>query len=83
MTRNRSSWRRSATLSRQHKSLYLQGNILHRDISENNIIITDRKATGYVGMLIDLDLAEELGIGRSRARCRNGTMEFMAIEVLQ
>ena len=33
-------------------------------------------------MLIDLDLAKELGSGRSGARCRTGTMEFMAIEVL-
>ncbi|KJZ68312.1 hypothetical protein HIM_12297 [Hirsutella minnesotensis 3608] len=65
-----------------HRSLYLKGNILHRDISENNIIITDRKTTGHVGMLIDLDLAKELGSGRSGARCRTGTMEFMAIEVL-
>jgi hypothetical protein len=33
-------------------------------------------------MLIDLDLAKELGSGRSGARCRTSTMEFMAIEVL-
>ncbi|KAM4066706.1 kinase [Hirsutella rhossiliensis] len=66
-----------------HRSLHLKGNILHRDISENNIIITDRKTTGHMGMLIDLDLAKELGSGRSGARCRTGTMEFMAVEVLQ
>ncbi|KAM4067706.1 hypothetical protein HRG_001554 [Hirsutella rhossiliensis] len=48
-----------------HRSLYLKGNILHRDISENNIIITDSKTTGHMGMLIDLDLARELGSGRS------------------
>lgn len=65
-----------------HRSLYLKGNILHRDISENNIIITDPKESGVMGMLIDLDLAKELGSGRSGARCRTGTMEFMAIEVL-
>ncbi|KJZ69638.1 hypothetical protein HIM_10977 [Hirsutella minnesotensis 3608] len=65
-----------------HRSLYLKGNILHRDISENNIIITERETTGHTGMLIDLDLAKELGSGRSGARCRTGTMEFMAIEVL-
>ena len=41
-----------------HKSLYIQGDILHRDISENNIIITDpEKADGFTGMLIDLELA--------------------------
>ncbi|RMZ76173.1 hypothetical protein DV736_g6707, partial [Chaetothyriales sp. CBS 134916] len=66
-----------------HESLYRKGNILHRDISENNIIITDPKTDSFKGMLIDLDLAKELGSGRSGARCRTGTMEFMAIEVLQ
>ena len=33
-------------------------------------------------MLIDMDLAKELGSGQSGARCCTGTMEFMAIEVL-
>ena len=66
-----------------HRSLYLKGNILHRDISENNIIITNRDETGgFTGMLIDLDLAKVLGSGRSGARHQTGTMEFMAIEVL-
>ena len=35
------------------------------------------------GMLIDLDLAKELDSGLSGARHRTGTMEFMAIEVLE
>ncbi|EEH32994.2 hypothetical protein PAAG_04047 [Paracoccidioides lutzii Pb01] len=66
-----------------HQCLYLDGNILHRDISENNIIITDPdKAGGHSGMLIDLDLAKDVGSGRSGARHWTGTMEFMAIEVL-
>ncbi|OJD20317.1 hypothetical protein ACJ73_08347 [Blastomyces percursus] len=64
------------------RSLHSKGKILHRDVSENNIIITDPKKTGRAGMLIDLDLAKELGTRRSGARCRTGTMEFMAIEVL-
>ena len=68
---------------RAHRSLYLKGNILHRDISENNIIITNPDETGgFSGMLIDLDLAKVLGSGRSGARHQTGTMEFMAIEVL-
>lgn len=66
-----------------HQSLYSKGDILHRDISENNIIITDPKRDSFSGMLIDLDLAKELGSGRSGARCRTGAMEFMAIEVLR
>ena len=66
-----------------HRSLYLKGNILHRDISENNIIVTNPKETGgFAGMLIDLDLAKVLGSGPSGARHRTGTMEFMPIEVL-
>ena len=67
-----------------HRSLYLVGNILHRDISENNIIITDpKKADGFTGMLIDLDLAKKMNSGRGGARHQTGTMEFMAIEVLR
>lgn len=69
---------------RAHRSLYTKGKILHRDISENNIIITNPKiADGYSGMLIDLDLAKELGSGGTGARHQTGTMEFMAIEVLR
>ncbi|TWU78747.1 hypothetical protein ED733_006618 [Metarhizium rileyi] len=66
-----------------HRSLYEDGKILHRDISENNIIITDPEtANGFRGMLIDLDLAKEEEAGPSGACYRTGTMEFMAIEVL-
>lgn len=69
---------------RAHRSLYLKGSILHRDISENNIIIMNPDQTGgFAGMLIDLDLAKVLGSGRSGARYQTGTMEFMAIEVLR
>jgi serine/threonine protein kinase len=67
-----------------HRSLYYDGKILHRDISENNIIVTDAGGEGDPrGMLIDLDLAKELNSGPSGARHRTGTMEFMAIEVLE
>ncbi|KAH8744111.1 hypothetical protein F5882DRAFT_387726 [Hyaloscypha sp. PMI_1271] len=44
-----------------HKSLLEDRNILHRDISENSIIITEAAIGGDPkGMLIDLDLAQEL-----------------------
>ncbi|KAI9770677.1 MAG: hypothetical protein M1839_003061 [Geoglossum umbratile] len=67
-----------------HRSLYQDGKILHRDISKNNIIITDaEKEEDPSGMLIDLDLAKELDSGPSGARHRTCTMEFMAIEVLE
>ncbi|KAI0130780.1 serine/threonine-protein kinase Sgk2 [Daldinia grandis] len=67
-----------------HQSLYTTGNILHRDISSNNIIIT-KPATidGFKGMLIDLDLAKVRDSGPSGARHQTGTMQFMAVEVLR
>ncbi len=67
-----------------HQSLYEAARILHRDVSQNNIIITDAKNdTDPKGMLIDLDLAKELNCGSSGARHRTGTMQFMAIDVLE
>ena len=67
-----------------HKSLYAKGKILHRDISKNNIIITNsKKADDFKSMLIDEDLAKKIDSGRSGARHQTGTMEFMTIEVLQ
>ena len=58
-----------------HRSLYLEGSILHRDISENNIIITNPKqANGFTGMLIDADLAKIAGGGRTGARHQTGTI---------
>ncbi|KAH6667401.1 hypothetical protein B0J14DRAFT_178227 [Halenospora varia] len=46
---------------RGHRSLLEDGRILHRDISENNIIIINPADEGDPkGMLIDLDLAKEV-----------------------
>ncbi|KAI9834629.1 MAG: hypothetical protein M1826_000031 [Phylliscum demangeonii] len=65
-----------------HQSLHAAG-ILHRDISTNNIIITNpREAHGFTGMLIDLDHAKEMGQPLSGAQHRTGTMQFMTIGVL-
>lgn len=67
-----------------HQSLYTIGNILHRDISSNNIIITrPEDADGFKGVLIDLDLAKEIDSSPSGARHQTGTMQFMAVEVLR
>ncbi|KAL7963196.1 serine/threonine-protein kinase Sgk2 [Trichoderma compactum] len=66
-----------------HQSLYITGNILHRDISSNNIITNPKVANGFKGMLIDLDLAKENNSGPSGARHQTGTMQFMAVEVLR
>ncbi|KAI8626594.1 serine/threonine-protein kinase Sgk2 [Xylariaceae sp. FL1651] len=69
---------------RGHQSLYETGNILHRDISSNNIIITKPEiADGFNGMLIDLDLAKVRDSGPSGARHQTGTVQFMAVEVLR
>ncbi|OBT65100.1 hypothetical protein VE03_05283 [Pseudogymnoascus sp. 23342-1-I1] len=69
---------------RGHKSLLEDGKILHRDISENNIIVTEAASKGEPkGRLIDLDLAKELDSVPSGASHRTSTMQFMAIEVLQ
>ncbi|KAG9242164.1 hypothetical protein BJ878DRAFT_536067 [Calycina marina] len=69
---------------RGHRSLLEDGKILHRDVSENNIIITELLAEDAPkGRLIDLDLAKELDGMPSGARHRTGTMQFMAIEVLE
>ena len=49
-------------------------------ISRNNIIITDPKeADGLTGMLIDEDLAKEIVADKAA----HGTMEFMAVQLLQ
>ncbi|KAG9231374.1 hypothetical protein BJ875DRAFT_506723 [Amylocarpus encephaloides] len=69
---------------RGHRSLLEVGKILHRDVSENNIIITELPVEDAPkGRLIDLDLAKELDTMPSGARHRTGTMQFMAIEVLE
>jgi serine/threonine protein kinase len=60
------------------------GKILNRDISENNIIITDHTVEeDSKGRLIDLDLAKELDSRPSGASHWTGTTQFVAIEVLQ
>lgn len=67
-----------------HRSLLTDSKILHRDISENNIIITEHASEGEPkGRLIDSDLAKELDSMPSGASHRTSTMQLMAIEVLQ
>ncbi|KAK3491616.1 kinase-like domain-containing protein [Neurospora crassa] len=69
-----------------HRYLYLTSNILHRNISPNNIIIMNPKITnGLKGMLINLDMAAKVredGQSPSRQPITD-TLPFMAIEVLR
>ena len=73
---------------RAHESLFLEKKILHRDVSLHNVILTDPEQTnGRSGLLIDLELSVELGDdGRNiltEARTMTGTLEYIAIEILQ
>jgi serine/threonine protein kinase len=74
---------------RGHRSLLEKANILHRDISCNNIMLaTSPRSDGFKGFLIDLDLAillhTEHGYEhrRSGAPKRTGTFEFMSVDML-
>ncbi|KAH8799042.1 hypothetical protein F5884DRAFT_687080, partial [Xylogone sp. PMI_703] len=67
-----------------HKSLLVDNKIFHRDVSKNNIIITELVTKGDSrGRLINLDLAKELDITPSGASHRTGTIRFITIEVLE
>ncbi|KAH6892888.1 hypothetical protein B0T10DRAFT_400019 [Thelonectria olida] len=66
-----------------HHSLYVDGKILHQDVSSGNIIIPDVKKNGEPrGVLIDLDLGMELAVGPARPDELIGTKAFMAIDLL-
>jgi len=66
-----------------HRSLFEDRKILYRDISKNNIIITNFATEGAPkGRLINLDLAKELDSVPSGASHRTSTMQFIVIKVL-
>lgn len=68
---------------RAHRSLLENADLLHRDISPTNIILTDPSMTdGWRGMLIDLDVAKPIGTAPSGAWQLTGTVQYMAIDVL-
>ena len=46
-------------------------------------MIDAREADGFMGELIDENLAKKVGSGRSGARHQTGIMEFMAMEVFR
>jgi serine/threonine protein kinase len=64
-----------------HQQLYTKANILHRDISLNNIMI---HIHGKHGFLIDLDYAVERNVNREpQSPHRTGTLPFMSINILE
>lgn len=66
-----------------HRSLYTTGHILHRDISINNIIITEAMTPEEShGTLIDLDAALDMTAEKSSQKTITGTKPFMAIGLL-
>ncbi|RSL42193.1 hypothetical protein CEP54_015568 [Fusarium duplospermum] len=67
-----------------YRSLHLDGKILHRDISPNNIMLAEVRKEGEPwGFLIDLDLSMELAVGPAKPGEIIGTKAFMAIDVLR
>lgn len=66
-----------------HRSLLQNARILHRDVSEDNIVIVDNTSeTSPKGILIDLDSALDLEAGPTR-RQTTGTRAFMSIGILR
>ena len=73
---------------RGHKTLYFNGGVLHRDISQSNILLRPRDDTSGYGFLIDLDYAVRIDNRTfeptsSGANHRTGTLPFMAIGILR
>ncbi|SZF01202.1 unnamed protein product [Blumeria hordei] len=68
-----------------HRSLLKGATMLHRDISENNIISTGSDVgKNWRGFLIDLDLNVLLSDDKAQRKTQEmtGTMEFVALEFL-
>ena len=66
-----------------HQSLRNKAGILHRDISKNNLLVSEEADSTWSGFLIDLDLAiMEKRLKASGARDKTGTKAFMAIGAL-
>jgi serine/threonine protein kinase len=70
-----------------HYHAYTTGKVLHRDLSENNLMFDQLDGETIKGILNDWDMASLLDdVGEvpiSTARHRTGTIPFMAIDLLQ
>lgn len=68
--------------AKAHQSLFEKTRSLYRDISKNNIIITNPKTTnGFRDMLINLDLVI-VNSKQTDRRHMISTMEFIVVDVL-
>lgn len=62
----------------------IQKKIFHKNISKNNIIITNsNEIDDFKNMLIDENFVKEIDSERSETRHQIGTMKFMTIQMLQ
>ncbi|KAJ2801040.1 hypothetical protein H4R20_003832 [Coemansia guatemalensis] len=69
---------------RAHSAISERCRILHRDISENNILAVQRDDGSIHGVLIDFDSAVDVSAQRMAARPeRTGTLSFMSIANLE
>ena len=76
---------RELTLFLGHYSVFSKGGVLHRDISEGNLMFA-RRAMIVNGILLDFDnssdVDEDGNVESSTAQQRTGTAPFMARELL-
>lgn len=73
---------------RGHKTIYFNGGVLHRDISQSNIPLRPGDHTSGCWLLIDPDYAVRIDKltfepTTSGANHRTGTLPFMAIGILR
>jgi serine/threonine protein kinase len=70
-----------------HRQLYVEKRILHRDLSDSNLMVFQRRDGNFSGILNDFDLATELSSNYTpspqTAKHRTGTPAFMSVELLK
>ncbi|KAI8319216.1 hypothetical protein GQ54DRAFT_299525, partial [Martensiomyces pterosporus] len=69
-----------ADAMRAHGEIMRRCNLLHRDISTNNILVVRSPLDGSVhGVLVDFDCAISVGVDRKARPERTGTLPFMSV----